>query len=171
MGDMADYTNAPGGDDNMREPNYADPGFIYDDDDADDAPGAGAAGASPEIPRLLSGKRFVSRPGRVAPIVVASAARTCSACPAQWEGVTDDGRQVYARYRGSCGYVSVARRGNGDEFAALPPTGDIVVGFWRDDDPTEGFDGYLDDHELAAITEGSVRWPFAPAPRGMQGGE
>ncbi|MCA1480782.1 hypothetical protein, partial [Bradyrhizobium sp. NBAIM08] len=25
--------------------------------------------------------------------------QTCGACPSQWEGVTDDGRVVYIRYR------------------------------------------------------------------------
>jgi hypothetical protein len=26
-------------------------------------------------------------------------AKTCNACPSQWEGATDDGRHLYVRYR------------------------------------------------------------------------
>lgn len=25
--------------------------------------------------------------------------QTCSACPSQWEGITEDGRSIYVRYR------------------------------------------------------------------------
>lgn len=32
-------------------------------------------------------------------IRVTKVTRTCHACPSQWEGETDDGRFVYARYR------------------------------------------------------------------------
>jgi hypothetical protein len=28
-----------------------------------------------------------------------SLSRTCCACPSQWEGETDDGREIYIRYR------------------------------------------------------------------------
>lgn len=31
--------------------------------------------------------------------------KTCDACPAQWEGETEDGRDIYIRYR--WGYLSV----------------------------------------------------------------
>ena len=30
---------------------------------------------------------------------VVALAKTCDVCPAQWEGVTDDGEEVYIRYR------------------------------------------------------------------------
>lgn len=32
---------------------------------------------------------------------------TCSACPSQWQGRTDDGRSVYIRYRWGYGTVDV----------------------------------------------------------------
>ena len=34
--------------------------------------------------------------------------KTCTACPAQWEGFTDTGREVYIRYRGDRFSVHVA---------------------------------------------------------------
>lgn len=36
---------------------------------------------------------------------LASLEMTCSACPSQWEGKLDDGREVYIRYR--CGRLRV----------------------------------------------------------------
>lgn len=39
------------------------------------------------------------------PIVVYDVKQTCGACPSSWEGRTEDGREVYARYR--WGYLSV----------------------------------------------------------------
>ena len=38
-------------------------------------------------------------------IKVTSITQTCSACPAQWEGITEDNRKIYVRYR--WGYLSV----------------------------------------------------------------
>ena len=32
-------------------------------------------------------------------IKVASVAQTCFACPAQWQGETEDGQEIYVRYR------------------------------------------------------------------------
>ncbi len=39
-------------------------------------------------------------------ITIKTIKKTCTACPAQWEGTTDDGREVYVRYR--FGHLSVA---------------------------------------------------------------
>lgn len=33
-------------------------------------------------------------------MIIKSLVKTCSACPSQWEGFTDDDRPVYIRYRG-----------------------------------------------------------------------
>lgn len=38
-------------------------------------------------------------------IVVDVLTKTCESCPAQWEGRTNDGREVYVRYR--WGHLSV----------------------------------------------------------------
>lgn len=61
--------------------------------------------------------------------------QTCTACPSQWEGKTEDGRYVYIRYRGSC------------LTAGIGATLDDAV----DDDFTfgilfgEALDGYMDE--------------------------
>lgn len=108
-----------------------------------------------------SSTQFKSVAGPAAPIRVMSAHRSCIACPAQWDGRTDDGRLVYARYRGSHGYVSVAPAGDESEFAALPPTGSVVVEFERiNEDPQRaGWDGWMEESVLVAITAPFVTWP------------
>lgn len=78
--------------------------------------------------------------------------RTTSACPAQWDGWTDDKRPVYVRFRWSHGRVVVGEPGQAidalDVFA--PP-----VAEWGDrNDPN----GYLTYNELkSAVPE--IDWP------------
>lgn len=43
-----------------------------------------------------------------APMVV-TLEKTCTACPAQWEGKLKDGRALYARYRAGCSGSGSAR--------------------------------------------------------------
>ena len=45
--------------------------------------------------------------------------KTCDSCPAQWEGITSDNRQIYVRYRWGCLSVRVGPVGNMSEFAAV----------------------------------------------------
>ena len=59
---------------------------------------------------------------------------TCEACPSQWEGITDDGQEVYIRYR--WGHLSV--RVNGAEIFSRQ------IG--------DGFDGVLTTTDMLAIT-------------------
>lgn len=105
----------------------------------------------------MSGKTFKTVAGEAAPIRVVSFRRTCNGCPAQWEGVTDDGREVYARYRWSQGDVRVAAAGDKSEFAAV--NGQYVCEWQREDDDAGGFDGFLTEEELRAVTTGHVEWP------------
>ena len=107
--------------------------------------------------REVNGKVFDVEAGNAAPIRVVSVEQTCFACPAQWSGKTDDDRDVYVRYRGGCGYVSVGRRTEDNQFGDMPGEGgEIVVSYDRRDD--DGWDGFMDEHELRVITEGFVTW-------------
>ena len=48
---------------------------------------------------------------------VVELAKTCSACPSQWTGRTDDGKWVYVRYR--WGWLSVSVGEGDDVYAAV----------------------------------------------------
>jgi len=78
---------------------------------------------------------------------------TSLACPSQWEGVLEDGRAVYARYR--WGELSVGvgesvdeavRNGMSDQALYADPVGD-------------GLDGYMDFEELKAHLHGLLEFP------------
>lgn len=86
-------------------------------------------------------------------IRVVSVRRTCLACPSQFEGTTDKGEFVYARYRGAQMRVDVAP----DELS------------WNTDGHNkftvyaesfgEPFDGYITFEELKEHTAGVLEWP------------
>jgi hypothetical protein len=52
-------------------------------------------------------------------IKVVKIIKTCNMCPAQWDGVTDDNRQFYVRYRWGCLTVSIGEPGDASEYAAV----------------------------------------------------
>lgn len=86
------------------------------------------------------------------PVVVALE-QTCSACPSQWEGELEDGRSLYARYRG--GGLSV---GVGDGIDAA------VSNSWSEDalyfeHVGDGLDGYMDFDQLHAHLHGLLDFP------------
>lgn len=67
--------------------------------------------------------------------------RTCTACPAQWEGRLDDGRYVYMRYRWGTFGLSVGLTMEGavrNPYSFIHETGDA-------------FDGYMTEYELRAV--------------------
>lgn len=79
--------------------------------------------------------------------------KTCPACPAQWEGTLDDGRVVYARYRG--GVLSVGVGNDIDE---------AVDNGWSDqavfaDYVGDALDGFMDFEELRAHLYGLLEFP------------
>lgn len=106
----------------------------------------------------MSEKQFRSVAGTAPPIRVVRVQRTCGSCPAQWDGLTHDGRKVYARYRGSHGSVRVAEAGDLSEFAAV--NGATVVSFERiETGKSGGWDGDLSESELRSVTSPYVIWP------------
>jgi hypothetical protein len=83
-------------------------------------------------------------------IVVTELTRTCTACPAQWEGRTADGKHVYVRYR--WGWLKVG----------LGATLDDAV----DDDGIslqlgDEYHGFLEYADLIEATKDLVSWPGA----------
>ena len=76
--------------------------------------------------------------------------KTCEACPSQWEGTLDDGRNFYIRYR--WGYLSLR--------FSEEPGGDAVGGpeaYGKTLD-SSGWDGTLDDARMKMYTGHAVDW-------------
>lgn len=90
------------------------------------------------------------------PVRVHELRMTCPACPAQWEGRTDDGRYVYVRYR--WGWLQI---GVGDTFHEAVCDEVTLCEELGDD-----MDGSLSYSELIAATRGRVHWPSVPAEAG-----
>lgn len=82
-------------------------------------------------------------------IKVAEIARTCYACPSQWDGKTSSGKAVYIRYRWGVLAVHVAKTDDTSEFAALD--GDCVFCTQIGDN----FDGMLEYKDLKEVLEAS----------------
>lgn len=78
--------------------------------------------------------------------------QTCSACPSQWEGRLDDGRWLYARYRG--GYLRVGLGKDLDQ--AVRAYGEEALLERHEGD---GFDGIMDTEELRRHLVGLIRFP------------
>jgi hypothetical protein len=74
-------------------------------------------------------------------IVVREIRKTCSACPAQWEGFTRDGRGIYVRFR----YGSLR----------IDISGETV--FRRE--LSDGLDGCLSYAQLKEATVEQFSWP------------
>jgi len=72
--------------------------------------------------------------------------KTCDACPSQWEGYLEDGRQVYIRYRWSRLSVRISHEPTDEEFAAV--RGEEIYADTLDEG---GWAGYLEDNELRKI--------------------
>lgn len=82
-------------------------------------------------------------------LIVTEITKTCNGCPAQWEGTTQDGKYVYARYRWGFLRVSVfsdsSMDGYEEEIYAE------AIG--------RPFDGEMNYGQLQAYTVGVVEWP------------
>ena len=46
--------------------------------------------------------------------------KTCSACPAQWEGTLEDGRIFYSRYRHGRLFIEVSKLATTDQYEDIP---------------------------------------------------
>jgi hypothetical protein len=96
-------------------------------------------------------KIAAAQPGG-APVVVALE-KTCTACPALWEGSLEDGRTVYARYRGGALSVGV---GAGVDKAVHNSMSE--EGFYFEH-VGDGFDGFMNFEELRAHLYGLLDFP------------
>jgi hypothetical protein len=79
--------------------------------------------------------------------------KTCFACPAQWDGILEDGRAIYARYRG--GALSVGIGEDVDE---------AIENGWTDqalfaDYVGDALDGFMDIEELKTHLYGLLEFP------------
>jgi len=83
-------------------------------------------------------------------IRVTTVVRTCTACPDQWEGITDDNRQIYARGRHGYLEIRVGPIGDMSRFAAV--TGALVLS-------NDNVDDFMTYAELQAMTSGIIEWP------------
>lgn len=78
--------------------------------------------------------------------------KTCEACPAQWEGKTDDGKFVYVRYRHGGLSIGFGRTISRAIFASHLAMNDK---FQLDGK----YDGEMELSELKALTAGEIEWP------------
>lgn len=79
--------------------------------------------------------------------------QTCGACPSQWDAMTDDGRQVYIRYRWGYLSVCVGEAGDADEYAGV--RGKPFIGEQHGD----GMDGVMSTEELMEVCGSRIEWP------------
>lgn len=68
--------------------------------------------------------------------------QTCDACPSQWDGVTEDDRAVYVRYRWGALTVEVGAVGDRSEYAAV--NGECIHAVTLGDE----LDGVLSEEDL-----------------------
>lgn len=79
--------------------------------------------------------------------------RTCLACPSQWEGILEDGRAVYARYRH--GELSI---GVGDDIDEAVRNARSDVALYAEE-IGNGLDGFMDFEELKVRLCGVLEFP------------
>lgn len=82
--------------------------------------------------------------------------RTCSACPSQWEGRTDDERLIYVRYRWGYLTISISKPNSRDISDAV--NGEPVFDLKHGDD----LSGYMEYEELKKLTQHLIEWPYEP---------
>lgn len=77
-------------------------------------------------------------------LIVKKVYRTCTACPAQWEGILEDGQAIYVRYR--WGFLSVRVPGVEGQEVFGETLGDFLHGF-------------MTYETLKEKTAGLIQWP------------
>lgn len=86
-------------------------------------------------------------------VVVKEIIKTCSACPSQWEGITDDNRMIYIRYRWGGLSVRLGEKDNMDISSAVRGK-EIFCGTFGD-----GFDGVMEYSVLKEICKDILNLP------------
>lgn len=86
-------------------------------------------------------------------VKVAEIVKTCEACPAQWEGLTNDNCQIYVRYRWGCLSIRIGKTGDMSEFGGV--RGDEIL-YINLEDP---YDGVMEFDELKTLSAGIVEFP------------
>lgn len=81
---------------------------------------------------------------------VISLKKTCAACPSQWDGLTDDNRKVYYRYRWGWLTVTTGAIGDMSEYAAV--RGNKVFSA----ELADSLHGILSTEDMLTITKGKV---------------
>ena len=85
-------------------------------------------------------------------VIVTELDHTCTACPSQWEGKTDDDRQVYVRYRWGRLSIKLGKIDDDSEFAGA--SGQEIYGVQIGDE----LHGYLPYADLVRYTRGIVQF-------------
>ena len=78
--------------------------------------------------------------------------QTCGACPSQWEGITDDSRSLYIRYRWGYLSVSIGEPEDFSEYAGV--RGSEIFGGAIGDE----YGGVLSEEKMMAITSEVLNW-------------
>lgn len=79
-----------------------------------------------------------------------SLVKTCEACPAQWDGVTEDGRKVYIQYRYDHLTVEVEKAPSDVSYVDAPQAKWETV--FADDVGDSGWGGDMDEETLRKLT-------------------
>jgi len=79
--------------------------------------------------------------------------QTCTACPSQWDAVTDDNRIVYIRYRWGHLTISVGEPNDTDEWAGV--NGRVIFA----ESIGDSFDGFMTYTQLTEYTRKLIDWP------------
>lgn len=81
-------------------------------------------------------------------IKVVKIVNTCTACPSQWDGLTDDNRQIYVRYRWGSLDIRIGDMGDMSEFGAV--RGESIFDWDSDGDGWGGFMSYCELKSIAS---------------------
>ena len=87
-------------------------------------------------------------------ITVKEIHKTSTACPSQWEGWTDDNRQIYVRYRWGYLSVSVGKVDDKTEMAAVD--GEEIFSYINNREPLGGYMTYT---ALKRLTKSAIKFP------------
>lgn len=85
-------------------------------------------------------------------IKITKLVQTCEACPSQWDGLTDDNRAVYIRFRWGQLSICLGKQNDTSEFAALE--GETIYC----EQISDGLDGILATKEMKEITKSLIDW-------------